>query len=160
MQLDLEGIILSLEKSPGILRELAGSIAPGEAAARRRPGFWSIGEHVEHLAQTQPMLHGRIIRFRDEKAPAFVPFIPDDSKPVAKAEIVLSDSLAKFDEWRKRQLDAIRTLHPADFAKEGSHPEYRQYTLPILIRHILMHDHWHMYRIEELWLTQEEYLGP
>jgi hypothetical protein len=157
MRIETEGIVLCLEKSPAILRALVDSIAPAEAAARRRPGTWSIGEHVEHLAQAQPMLHGRIIRFRDEKAPAFVPFIPDDSKPASKVEIAISDSLVKFDDWRKRQLDAIHTLHPADFTKEGNHPEYRQYTLPILLRHILMHDHWHMYRIEELWLTQEEY---
>jgi len=27
-----------------------------------------------------------------------------------------------------------------------------------LERHILMHDHWHMYRMEELWLTRDAYL--
>jgi hypothetical protein len=27
-----------------------------------------------------------------------------------------------------------------------------------LVRHILMHDYWHIYRIEELRLTKERYL--
>ena len=47
---------------------------------------------------------------------------------------------------------------PADWEKTATHPEYEQYSLIILARHILMHDHWHMYRMEELWLTRDEYL--
>ena len=42
--------------------------------------------------------------------------------------------------------------------KTATHPEYAQYSFYILVRHILMHDHWHMYRMEELWLTRDEYL--
>ncbi len=159
MQIDTAKIILCLEQSPGILRDMAASILPAQITARRRPGFWTIGEHIGHLAQAQSMIHGRIIRFRDENAPAFVPFIPGDDAPGDLPAESVSQSLAKFEEWRKRQLDAIRTLHPKDLAKEGSHPEYAQYNLPILLRHILMHDHWHMYRIEELWLTRDEFLG-
>ena len=34
--------------------------------------------------------------------------------------------------------------------KMATHPEYESYSLYILTRHLLMHDHWHMYRMAEL----------
>lgn len=37
-------------------------------------------------------------------------------------------------------------------------PEYALYSLFILARHILMHDHGHIYRMEERWLTRDAYL--
>jgi hypothetical protein len=33
-------------------------------------------------------------------------------------------------------------------------PEYENDSLYILTRHTLMHDHWHMCRMEGLWLTR------
>lgn len=68
------------------------------------------------------------------------------------------ESLQKFSLWRGRQVELIESLPAEVWRRIGSHPEYTQYSLSILIRHILMHDHWHMYRMEELWLTNDEYL--
>ena len=52
----------------------------------------------------------------------------------------------------------IRSADKSIWIKEAEHPEYHIYTPYIMLRHRLMHDHFHMYRIEELWLTNEEYL--
>ena len=44
------------------------------------------------------------------------------------------------------------------WTRKAKHKEYIEYTPYIMLRHILMHDHFHMYRIEELWLTTDEFL--
>ena len=57
-----------------------------------------------------------------------------------------------------RLLDLIREAPPDLWDKNATHPEYGIYTPEIMIRHIMIHDYLHMYRIEELWLTKPEYL--
>lgn len=43
-------------------------------------------------------------------------------------------------------------------SRSARHPEYTLYTPYVMLRHMMMHDYLHMYRIEELWLTRPEYL--
>ena len=43
---------------------------------RRGEGFWTIAEHVIHLARVQPMLLGHFERFLREDRPEFVPYLP------------------------------------------------------------------------------------
>jgi hypothetical protein len=38
---------------------------------RRGEGFWTVAEHVSHLAQVQPMLLDRFQRFINEDHPEF-----------------------------------------------------------------------------------------
>jgi len=126
---------------------------------RRGEGFWTIAEHASHLAQVQPMLLGRLQRFMDEDQPEFVPYIPgadeaEDRPPLMDQNIALES----FAIHRQNQVELLERANQADWQKTGSHPEYEHYSLYILARHILMHDHWHMYRMEELWLTRDAYL--
>jgi hypothetical protein len=55
-------------------------------------------------------------------------------------------------------VELARSCGPEAWEKPGVHPEYDQYSLEILLRHILTHDGWHMYRMEEIWLAKDESL--
>jgi hypothetical protein len=66
--------------------------------------------------------------------------------------------LQEFEEYRKKQLTLLETADDIIWRRTASHPEYDRYSLYILTRHVLMHDHWHMYRMEELWLTKDAFL--
>jgi uncharacterized damage-inducible protein DinB len=127
---------------------------------RRGQGFWSIAEHVSHLAQVQPMLLERMERFRAEEHPEFVPFIPGDGEqePDTPLRLEMPEALYQFEAGRARQVALLETISGAVWERVASHPEYEHYSLYILVRHVLMHDHWHMYRMEELWLTRDDYL--
>lgn len=161
---DKKPLLEALETSPVILSELLRSIPDQLLTARRGGGFWSIEEHAIHLAQVQPMLLDRLNRFIKEKQPEFTPFIPENEisdkevNPNSTNEIDLDTALHAFGSLRRKQLDLLNTIAPHIWEKKAIHPEYTQYSFYILVRHILMHDHWHMYRIEELWLTRDEYL--
>lgn len=142
----------SLKDNISILEDLCSSLSVESATVRRHEKFWTIEEHVAHLAEVQPMLLSRLEKFRDEKNPVMTPFIPEEGAFPGVPS--LENSLAQFRQFRLRQLELIAHLGDEAFKNEGTHPEYTAYNLPILIRHIILHDQWHMYRMEELWLAK------
>jgi len=157
---DRAALIAGLQQAPGILEAFVASVAEDKLHRRRGTGFWTVAEHVSHLAQVQPMLLERLARFGNEAFPVFVPFIPGADSP-AEATVATMDmaaALAQFARLRQSQVALIAGADDAIWAKQASHPEYDAYSFHILVRHILMHDHWHMYRMEELWLTKDAYL--
>lgn len=170
-------LVETLRAAPDVLADLVRSVPAGRLDVRRRPHFWTIRDHIVHLADVQPMLLGRIERFRDEEHPSFIPFIPDDAEaddgeggePESAGEPPdggarstepqsVEAAVEAFRECRDRQIRLIESLSAEVWERRASHPEYSLYSTSILIRHIAMHDHWHMYRVEELWLTRDEFL--
>jgi len=155
----IEALIAGLKLSPRLLSEFVGEIPPDKLEARRRRDAWTIRQHVNHLAEVQPMLFERLRRFRDEPAPDFTPFAPNpEGAESGVGQGTMREALEEFRVWRERQIELIHAFRPEVYRKLAHHPEYEIYTPGILIRHILSHDHWHMHRMEELWLVHDEYL--
>lgn len=154
----ISDLLESLRRSPVILAGLVKSIPANRMTLRRGEGFWTITEHLSHLAQVQSMLLGRIERFIAEDHPEFVPFIPEGHEERTEVQLDAPAALEQFSSYRDRQVALLTGLDEAAWSKAATHPEYEQYSLSILGRHMLLHDFWHMYRIEELWLTRDAYL--
>ncbi len=155
---EIKAIIGSLAHSPTILEGFLNAVPSGELAQTRGNDFWSIHEHAAHLADVQPMVLERIQRILSEDIPEFVPFIPEEDTDEMSVLPPVEDILIRFRSGRDKQLALLKSAGPAAWRRKAIHPEYDQYGLLILARHILMHDHWHMYRMEELWLTKDAYL--
>ena len=155
---EISAILTSLEQAPAILQGLVAAVPAARLTERRREGAWTIEEHAVHLAETQPMLLGRIERLLAEDNPEFVPYIPDLNAVPARS-MGLDQALASFAEHRARQAALLRTATPGHWKRTARHPEYETYGLHILARHMLVHDHWHFYRMEELWLLRDEHLA-
>ena len=150
-----------------MLDELLIEMARGDEEARFTPALvfcfnreecWTIAEHLSHIAFVQPMLLERLQRFVDEDQPRFVPYIPAEDETESPPQLEVGSALDQFARARGQQLALLEQADTAVWQRKGSHPEYEHYSLYILVRHILMHDHWHMYRMEELWLTRDAYL--
>ena len=155
---DIPEILESLRRVPAILRGLVRALPPARLHERRSPDFWTIAEHAAHLAEVQPMLLERVQRMLREERPVFTPFFPDKEDAPGRASI---DVEAVLDDFLQRRLELLALLDkagPDAWLRRAEHPEYERYGLHILARHILMHDHWHMYRMEELGLTRDEFL--
>jgi len=156
---DKQDLLDGLGRSGRILSEFVKTIPADKMNIRRGEGFWTIAEHVSHLAQVQPMLLERLQRFMDEDRPEFVPYIPGDGQAEElPPQMELNAALEAFAHQRGRQITVLEKAKAAVWLKTAVHPEYEFYSLYILVRHILMHDHWHMYRMEELWLTRDAHL--
>ena len=156
---DIPDILEGLKRSGNILSEFLNTIPADKMNLLRGEGFWTIAEHASHLAGVQPMLLERLQRFMDEERPEFIPYIPGDGDAEDRPALMEMDvALEFFNRSRAKQIALLEDADEEDWQKTGTHPEYEQYSLYILARHILMHDHWHMYRMEELWLTRDAYL--
>lgn len=160
MMRDIPDLLEGMRCSPGILSEFVKTIPENKLDLRRGPGFWTIAEHVSHLAVVQPMLLDRFNRFISDDHPEFVPYLPgkEPDAPDTPARMDMSEALKQFLQYRNAQISLLEKASESIWQRQGKHPEYEQYSLYILVRHTLMHDYWHMYRIEELWLTKDAYL--
>ena len=157
---EMQDLLDGLRRAPNILAALVKSIPADKLDVRRGEGFWTIAEHVSHLAQVQPMLLERFERFVNEDHPVFTPYIPgeDEEESEAPERMEMTAALEQFALYRQRQLALLAGADQRTWRKTAIHPEYDAYSFLILVRHLLLHDHWHMYRMEELWLTKEAYL--
>ncbi len=148
-----------LAAAPDLLEELIAEVPKTMLNMRRIDGKWSIHEHACHLAEAQRMIIGRFKRFKSEKKPTFAPYLPGTTVPDDNlAKMNLQEQLADYRANRKVLIDLLQSYTSEDWTNEGSHPEYSRINPLIWVRHVMMHDHFHMYRIEELWLTTDAYL--
>ena len=157
---DILDLLEALKRTPKILFEFVQTIPEDKLDLRRSEEFWTVAEHVSHLAQVKPMMLNRFERFMNEDHPEFVPYIPGSAteEPDTPHRMDMASALDQFVEYRDKQLLLLENADDISFKKSATHPEYEAYSLYILTRHVLMHDYWHMFRMEELWLTRDAYL--
>jgi uncharacterized damage-inducible protein DinB len=158
---EIEDILHGLEKAPGLLASLVRGIPEAMRKKIRIQGKWSIHEHACHIVDVQPMLIRRFHQFKEEEKPVFQPYLPGQTAAVDHLpEMDLEERLSTFAGLRQELIHLVRGFSQEEWEKTGLHEEYEMYTPRILLRHVLMHDFFHMYRIEELWLTRDAYLHP
>lgn len=152
-------LIEGLRNSPLILTEFFRGIPDDLRKIRRIPDKWCIHEHACHLSQTEEMIGKRFLRFQTEEHPVFEPYLPGKTVETATLiELDFQEELDRFTSRRKELVNLLESFGQEVWKKTAKHPEYITYTPLILMRHTLMHDHFHMYRMEELWLTKPEFL--
>jgi hypothetical protein len=152
-----EKLLANLEGNITILKDFIGKIPEDAILKRRRPDVWTIYEHLEHMSGAQVMLLRRIEMFFNEEKPVITPFIPPD-KPVENTTKPVEHLLGTFAKYRMKQLDAVKKAPDPLWEKKALHPEYSEYSFDTLVRHACLHDSFHMYRIEELWLQNDAFL--
>lgn len=148
-------IIDGLKNSPLILMDFIESLPKETLKERRRLNKWSIHEHACHLAKVEEMIVGRLQTFIQEEKPVFVPYVP--GKNVRTDDLIemnLDQALADYTRRRNENIARLSSFNETSWNKAAEHPEYKIYTPFIMMRHVLFHDNFHLYRMEELWLTK------
>lgn len=152
-----ENLLTTFEYLPETIEEYLKNIPDEILDRKRNENSWTIREHIYHIVSVQEMLYQRILKMRNEENPVFTPYFPENEEGREFLYESLEIAFSYYKEIRKRQVILINGLKESDFEKEAIHNEYIKYNIPIIINHIIFHEYWHMYRIEELWLTKEEY---
>jgi hypothetical protein len=152
-------LIEALGDNIEILFAFVGSMDNERIMEKRKGNYWSVYEHIRHLSQTQDMLYRRLEQFIHDDSPSILPFSPvEQSEPESGDPKPICEHMRNFELWRNKQIELIKRAEASVWTKEANHPEYEKYTFEILIRHILIHDSFHMYRMEELWILKDEFL--
>ncbi|MBI3794236.1 MAG: DinB family protein [Nitrospinae bacterium] len=155
MNNDINDILSALKKTPRILRNLVANVDAELLNEHRVPGKWCAHEHAVHFAKVETLVIGRIRKFLTEKTPEFKSYVPGTTTPPDELmKLDLKESLKKFTRDRKTLLGLIKQLRPKDWRKNATHQNFKSFTPYIAIRHLLMHDYVHLYRIEELLLVK------
>ncbi len=157
---DIKELIKGLSNTPKILKSLHKSISNNSLKEKRSTEKWTIHEHFCHLAVAEVMIYERFHEFKINESPKFSPYLPDQ---IGSSEnligLNLEEQIDKFERLREQTVKFIAGFELDDWNKKAQHQEYYRYGSYIFLRHVLMHDYFHMYRIEELWLTKEEYFN-
>jgi len=151
--MDKEIYIVSLKNNIDILKSFLGSMSPAEIDKRIKD-YWTIYQHVEHLAESQKVLLHRMNLFLSEEKPVIQPYGPNGND--AAARLPMQSHVEEFERLRNEQIVLIRNAGAEVWRKSGEHPEFKKYSFDILVRHALMHDGFHMWRMEELWIKKDD----
>lgn len=143
-----------LDKTPAVLRDFMSSIGLSNWNQAHPTTGWRIVDHACHIIEVQPLMIERLQRFLNEDKPVFKPYFPDQDLNAPAPNRDFETMIDQFDQTRKTFVEMLQTLSDEQLNKPADHPEYRQYTPLIMARHLMMHDHLHMYRMEELWLSK------
>jgi hypothetical protein len=149
-----KNLIIGISNNKIVLKQFVSCMKQNEIDNRIKD-YWTIYEHVDHLVVAQKMLLGRIQQFIVEEKPVMKPYIPEDKPKVGDLKKTINELVDEFIKLRDMQIALIKKANGKVWKKEGIHSEYKKYSFEILIRHMYLHDSFHMWRMEELWIENE-----
>lgn len=146
-----QNILHSLYHTPELLKEILTEIPEKFHRRELIKDKWTIHEHATHIAVGDIYgFHKRLEQFKTEKRPIIEPLSGDNLPRDFFINLDLERTMEEFFEIRSKTIALAKDLKPEDWHKEADHPEYKKYTPYIMLRHLLMHDHTHMYKIEDM----------
>ncbi|WP_117879351.1 DinB family protein [Aureibaculum luteum] len=151
MNREIKTILNALSETPRLLKELISEIDSELYKEKMIKGKWSIHEHATHIAVGD--IYGfqkRLKVFRQEEKPIFEPLSGDSFDKNFFLKLDLKKTINDFFEIRQRTIELTKAFNSNDWNKLAIHPEYKTYTPYIMLRHLLMHDHNHLYKIEDM----------
>lgn len=153
MNQKVEPILNALAETPRILSELIKEIDPERYKKEIIDGKWSIHEHATHIAVGD--LYGfqkRLQEFKQKKKPIFEPLSGNNFDKDFFIALDLNKALSDFFDIRQTTIELSKAFNKKNWHKLAVHPEYKTYSPYIMLRHLIMHDHWHLYKIEDMGL--------
>lgn len=152
----VQALLNTLETAPLLVISLVLETPVNLLKRRPAPGAWSVHELACHLADVHELFTSRLVRMLVEDNPLLVPFSPDvDGAPDYYLTLDLDECLERYVIERKALIDRLRLLPPLAWGRSARHPEYADYSIYIMFRHLALHDLSHAYEIEALRLKKD-----
>ena len=151
-----DAVIEALARAPEIVVPLVREVPAGILRQRPASKRWSAHEHACHLAHVHALFFERLDVMLRQPAPVITPYLPgDQDADDFLLRMDLDECLERYASDRKRLVERLQQLSPAEWSRSATHGEYRVYSVFIMFRHLALHDFLHAYRIEELLLRPD-----
>jgi hypothetical protein len=151
MSQPLAATIETLRTLPEVVESWFRAISAARLDIRRKPSAWTLREHLYHVAGVQRMLLGRMVLLRDSPKPEVVPYFPQSERALADRFPSVDAAFAEYHTRRGEQMALLQSVDNSVWSKPALHPEYERYDLGLVVHHMVFHEYWHFYRMEELW---------
>lgn len=153
---EVRSILDTLARAPDLIVPMVWEIPEERRKERPAAGRWSAHEHACHLADVHDLFFTRLESMLANDHPSIEAYSPSpDQESGALLDRDLEAEMQRFEADRRRLVNRLRALEPDDWIRSASHPEYSEYSVFIMFRHVAMHDHLHGYRIEEILLEAQ-----
>ncbi len=165
MEFDIEQAIEILSRTPEILQAWLSDIPEAWGYCNEGSETWSAFDVVGHFIHgelTDWLPRAKLILSGDDDVPEFEPFDRFAQFEASKGK-TLSELLATFAELRAKNLETLRgfNLQPADYKREGKHPELGIVNLKQLLATWVVHDLDHLGQIGKVMARQyRDEVGP
>lgn len=153
---DTTALIAALENSPGVIIPLIREVPPEFLKRRPSPAKWSAYEHACHLSGTDEPFRARLDLILSNPTP-FISSIVNSPEVEAGAllDIDLGEALDRYVRERASLVKRLKELSAEDWQRTAEHEAFSHYSVWIMFRHLLNHEMFHAYRIEELLLKKD-----
>lgn len=140
-----------LRETPSALPRALDGLTPAGLRQPERPGKWSIGEVLQHLADSEIVWAWRMRLILAQERPTLTGYDQDRwAERLRYEEANPSDALALFSAVRGANLRLMERASPADMARVGVHLERGEETLAHLVRLYAGHDLLHLRQIDRI----------
>src|SRR4030095_11718361 len=150
-------LIAALENAPGVIIPLIREVPPQYLKRRPSPAKWSAHEHACHLSGSVGPFLDRLDLILSAPAPPFISSITNSPEVESGAllSVDLDESLDRYVKERASLVKRLRELSLEDWQRTAEHEAFSHYSVWIMFRHVLNHEMFHAYRIEELLLKKD-----
>ena len=149
-------LIAVLANAPGIIIPLIREVPPQYLKRRPSPTKWSAHEHACHLSTSDGPFLARLDLMLSAPAPYMRSMLPTpEEESGALLDVDLDEALGQYVRERAGLVKRLKELSAEDWERTAKHEEYSYYSVWIMFRHLLTHEMFHAYRIEELLLKKD-----
>ena len=149
-------LIAALENAPGIIIPLIREVPPRYLKRRPGPTKWSAHEHACHLSTSDGPFLARLDAMLSAPAPYIKSMLPSPEEEAgALLSVDLDEALDRYVRERAGLVKRLKALSMEDWQRTAVHEAFSHYSVWIMFRHLLNHEMFHAYRIEELLLKKD-----
>ena len=153
---DTTALIAALENAPGVIIPLIREVPPEFLKRRPSPTKWSAHEHACHLSGTIGPFLARLDLMLSDPAPHISSIVNSpEVESGALLSVDLDESLERYVRERASLVKRLKELSVEDWQRTAEHEAFSHYSVWIMFRHLLNHEMFHAYRIEELLLKND-----
>ena len=140
-----------MRETPTKLREIVSKLPASAIAAREAPGKWSIGEVIQHLADSELVGANRFRMVMAHENPPLLAYDQDLwAERLRYSESNVDEALDEFALVRRSNVRLFERASESDFERVGMHSERGEESLRHLLKLYAGHDLVHLRQIERI----------
>jgi hypothetical protein len=154
---DRAELIAQIAETPARLREAVRGLTPDQLDTPYRPDGWTVRQVVHHVPDSHMNSYVRFKLALTEDQPTIKPYDEARWAELADTKVTpVETSLALLESLHERWVNLLRSMTPADFARNLNHPEHGLINLDWMLADYAWHGRHHTGHVLSVRLQRRE----